>query len=361
MEKIYIYGAGKRGHELLSLIDSRYNSQIFIGGFLDSCKTGYIEGYEISKPNQISTESTIVVSIADFDVALEVVLGLKTQGFLRVYWYNIKVERKTYCDFFLEQCVKCDDWSESTFAHVEMHAMDACNLNCVGCTHFSPIFDLEKPNTASRLADISALKEKVCSIANFYILGGEPLLNDEVDIYIRAVKKNYPLANVTLVTNGLLIPRCSDAFLSFLSNNNICVSISEYKPTHGIIDKIINILHEFNIRYVIRLYETKQKFNIPLSSERMPEKYCISDGCVNIWNGMIARCPTLMYIPILNKRFGLHYPEEGIYSMDEIGSDIEIKNLLKEDVPLCCYCAQNEVEWSVCGKKVKETDFISIK
>lgn len=360
-KEVYIYGAGNQGWALMNLINDNYYDMIHILGFIDKNKQGYLKNYKIFQIDECIEDKPIVISIANFEVALDVAIKLRKEGFDKVYWYNIRNKRKVFKDFFYEQCVSCDEWNVATLFHVEMHAMDACNLNCRGCTHYAPIFNNEKPNTKCRLSDIDSLSRKVKSIVNFYILGGEPFLNDELAKYIEKVKEVYPKAAVTVVTNGLLIPRCSAEILSYISENNIYVSISEYEPTHRIIDNIIEVLEKYNIIYTIRKYDSKQKFNLPLSMHKTDKSYCISKGCINIWNGKIACCPTLMYISELNFKFGLTFPEDGISRLEDIKSDIQLKNDLQKNVPLCAYCSKNEIDWSICGKNVCIQDFVAEK
>lgn len=357
-EEIYIYGAGNRGKELCCLIEKRYSESICIEGFLDKYREGNIGPYKISlSSNGIPKNRKIVISIADFNVALQTAMELSARGAEAVYWFDMKKERARYLDFFSEQCVSCNGWHEDALLHVEFHAMDACNLNCVGCTHFSPIFPMEKPNTKERLADLALLRKKISGIADLYIMGGEPLLNDEIEEYISEAKRQYPEAFLLLVTNGLLLPRCSDEFLDFLSSRNVCVSISEYAPTHRIIAKITDRLNSHNVIYNIRPFEQKQKFNKPLSRSKTRERYCISPDCVNIWNKKIARCPTLMYITEFNRKFALDFPTDGIIDLTSDISGVELKERLSAPVPLCDHCSRNEIEWSVCKKDVTASDF----
>lgn len=52
----------------------------------------------------------------------------------------------------------------------EIHVADYCNLNCRGCTHFSPIFEREIPEFDVRINDIMLLKKKIfeyCTLFNF--------------------------------------------------------------------------------------------------------------------------------------------------------------------------------------------------
>lgn len=360
-DHIYIYGAGNRGRELLALLNEYYSETICIDGFIDRCKEGYIDSYTIYKPdNTIRKNEKIVISVADMEIAFQIALDLRLMGYRSVYWYNIKNCRLKPIDFFAEQCISCNGWNEATFLHVELHAMDACNLNCAGCTHFAPIFDKEKPNTEARINDIVLLRKKISSVARFYILGGEPLLNNELDKYIEAVRREFPNAYVAIVTNGLLIPRCSEKLLKYLSTENICVCISEYAPTRQMMSAIVDTLNKYNIVYNIRPFDEKLLFNKPLSKEKTGECYCISLGCVNIWNQKIARCPTLMYITELNRKFNLNFPEEGIIDMTSDITGIELKNKMHMTVPLCDYCSKNEMKWSMCGREPMASDFVKM-
>lgn len=361
IEHIYIYGAGKRGHELLELIKAHYKEKILVDGFIDKCKEGYVDTYKIVKLDECTNkERRIVISVADFETALSIAIELKSENFKSIYWFNTRNHRYVYRDFYTEQCVCCKQWNEATLPHVEIHAMDACNLNCVGCTHYAPIFEKEKPNTNKRIGDIALLRTKISSIVNFFILGGEPLLNDELEKYILTVKNYYPEAAVIVVTNGILIPKCADSFLDFLREENVCISISEYEPTHKMIAKIMDILNKHNVIYNLRPYDKKQMFNKPLSVEKTGECYCISPNCVNVWNQKIARCPTLMYVTELNKKFNLNFPAEGIIELKSAPRERQLKEQLCKSVPLCEYCSKNEIKWATCNKNVSASDFVSI-
>ena len=98
---------------------------------------------------------------------------------------------------------------------------------------------------------------------------------------------------------------------------------------------------------------------MPLSIELKNQyrRRCLSDGCLTIWNGKIARCPTLMYIGAFNKYFNVKLPDEGILTLDTGMSGAEILEHMKKAVPLCAHCIDNMVEWGVCGKNPSIKDF----
>jgi MoaA/NifB/PqqE/SkfB family radical SAM enzyme len=106
--------------------------------------------------------------------------------------------------------------------HVEMHISDACNLNCRGCAHFAPTFENKLPDIESRLNDVRRLKGKVSHIIRFYILGGEPFLNPQIDDYVREIRKILPTTELYIVTNGLLINKLKSETLQTIRDNNVC-------------------------------------------------------------------------------------------------------------------------------------------
>lgn len=54
----------------------------------------------------------------------------------------------------------------------EIHVADYCNLNCRGCTHFSPIFEREIPEFDVRINDIMLLKKNFRVLYTFQFWEG---------------------------------------------------------------------------------------------------------------------------------------------------------------------------------------------
>ena len=358
---MYIYGAGVNGKKLYELIHDVYKMNIRIRGFVDREKKGALEGTPILKLEELTDKNaTIVIAISKFPVAAEVCELLKEKEYQNIWWF--RGEKRIFGqDFWEEQCVSCKGWGGDMLEQAEMHVMDACNLNCRGCTHFSPIFERELPEYDARMNDIRALKGKISHIVRFNLLGGEPFLNPEIARYAKGVREILPDSEIYIVTNGLLIPKIEEDILREVQENKIKISISEYEPTRKVIGEIEKRLEQFGIIYEIRKWTTKQKFNRPLTldEENGFQKMCISDGCINIWNGKISRCPTLMYIDKFNEYFQTHLPNEGIMQLDSCPSGRELISRLKEQVPLCKHCIKDEIDWSVCGKERKLSDFVA--
>lgn len=355
---IYIYGAGTNGKTLLSLA-ARYGIEGQVSGFIDRSAFGRISEKPVYHLDEvIAGDSRIVIAIGDENVAGEVFLTLQESGFSDIWWFpwgKIVFGR----DFWEEQCISCVGWGRNMLWHVELHIMDACNLNCRGCTHFSPLFDRDIPDMEIRIRDVRTLSVKVDHIVRLMIIGGEPFLNPAIGEYALRLREELPDTELFIVTNGLMIPGQTDETLEKIKDAKVKVSISEYEPTRKVLDKIRDRLGEYGIIYEVRPWDGRSKFNKPLSlrSDSRHDRLCISDGCVNIWNGKIARCPTLMFIDKFNEVFDTKLPNEGIYDLSDVPNGQKLVNLMKERAPLCDHCISNPIDWGVCGKKSDISDF----
>lgn len=356
---IYIYGAGNIGEKLLKKMN-KY--EISLDGFMDSYKEGEFLNYPILPITEIDKNSIVVISVLNTSSILSIYKTLCSNGIVNIYWFKDFSDKssKLGLEAFLEnECVSLVGWGDLIMPHVELHISDKCNLNCRGCTHFSPLFDEIGAVFEEKMEDIRKLKRLFPEIFRIDVLGGEPLLNPDLAEYVIALRKELPKTFIQIYTNGLLIPQLSEDILKIIYENNIGVSISEYAPTHKIIDKITNRLEEYEIHYRIAAYDSKQKFNTPVSTNANSKypKLCISDGCITVNNGMIARCPTLMYISKFNEYFQQNLPTEGIYKLDDYTDGNLLLKDMEKEVPLCKHCIQKDIEWSICDKEKHFEDF----
>lgn len=356
---MYFYGAGLGAEIAYSFLQNTEEKE-FLEGIIDSKKSGIWKKYTIISIEEITDlDSYIIITARNPWGIDEINRKLREIGFHNIYSFNWCKGHDGSSSFLRDSCNDSSEWGECVLPHLEMHIADSCNLNCRGCAHFSPVFKQGFPVYEECMKDIKAVKEKFTHILRFYILGGEPLLNPELERYLFGIRRELPNTDLWLVTNGLLIPNLSEQVLTAISQNKIVISISEYQPTHRIIGKILDRLKRFNVEYDLRPYDKKQKFNKPLSirSNSIYENNCISNGCINIWNGKISRCPTLMYIEKFNEEFGTALPNEGILELENSPYGQALLNHLKREVPLCKHCVKNEIEWHTCASKVQLEDF----
>lgn len=86
-----------------------------------------------------------------------------------------------------------------------------CNLRCTQCSHLSPFMPPQFPSLDSYINDLFRLSE-ILHTKVIRLLGGEPLLNPNIDRFISIAKESQIADAVMVTTNGLLLHRMSPAF-----------------------------------------------------------------------------------------------------------------------------------------------------
>lgn len=248
---------------------------------------------------------------------------------------------------------------ESKSGHMktlETNVVDYCNLNCKGCSHFSNIF--HKGATVgyeSFEKDITCLSQKIF-IEHFDLLGGEAFLAENLAKYVECLRKYMPKTTVTIVSNGILIPRQSSELLSYIRDNHVIISITQYPPTVKLGSEIRNTLDKYGIVYELRNVVGDFGRNIDLTGENDPYKaqtQCRESGCRFLRNGKIYKCPFSALGSYFFEYYNipLHF-EEGVDIYDEaIDWEHALNSLGAEPIELCRYCGKEErFTWEVSNK-----------
>ncbi len=125
---------------------------------------------------------------------------------------------------------RCWPWRPVLDA-VELHLADRCNMNCTGCSHFSPFADEWYASVEDVGRDLRMLRAKFPGgIRHVNLLGGEPLLNRDVCAIIDRVKTECPEALVTVVTNGLVLLEQPPEFWEVCRRTGVRLNLTRYKP-----------------------------------------------------------------------------------------------------------------------------------
>ena len=112
---------------------------------------------------------------------------------------------------------------------LEFVVTDYCNLNCRGCTHYSPL-------AAKEFAPIESLRRnmahlgRVCGtdVESVYLIGGETLLYPDIIAAMEALRESFATQNLYIFTNGLMIPRLDDAFWATAARLDIILAVTRY-------------------------------------------------------------------------------------------------------------------------------------
>lgn len=361
MREIYIFGAGNNGKTVLDMLKKHkmYGVEFRVEGICDLYKTGEsFFDYIITGPECIPLSSVVILAITDEKSMIDMYDAVYVLGIREIFWFsgNKRIDNDDY--FFNIQCVDCRQWGETVIRHIEINLADHCNLNCKCCSHFSALFEPRYISVEELLYDLEQIKMKFTHVLNLYLMGGEPLLNKNLSEIIVQSRKALIDTRIVIVTNGILIPRLDGSVLNTIRENNVHIDISEYIPTHKLMPQIQEKLSEYGVSYHIKEMKSDNFYKLlSVSKNSIYPKGCLADGCYDVWQGKIARCPMLMYIYRFNDVFGTNLPQEGIYDLNSDVSGGELRQLLKEKVPLCNHCITRKVDWGQCGQEITLADF----
>jgi hypothetical protein len=204
---------------------------------------------------------------------------------------------------------------------LEMHLAYACNLRCEQCSHFSnygfgEVLTLEEGS--AWLGNWAARIEPV----HFSFLGGEPLLNPKVPDFLSLARRLWPYTHIRLITNGLLLPRCSVEFWRALSKTETTLTISIHSRRADYLKQLhcaLGVLSlratqhgfRFELRNSIdgwyRLYRGKGADMLPFDDQAPNSSWaaCRSKHCVTLEKNALWKCPPLAHLSRVAAKFDL--------------------------------------------------------
>ncbi len=133
----------------------------------------------------------------------------------------------------------------------ELHLVDHCNLNCRGCTHFSPLAEknfLSKQDFEKDFCRLSDLTQG--NVDYIHLLGGEPLLHPDILFFLKRARDFFNETAINLITNGILLKKQNDKFYETCRENKINIILTYY-PINLDLNFIYKKFVSYNIKYEI--------------------------------------------------------------------------------------------------------------
>lgn len=123
---------------------------------------------------------------------------------------------------------------------LETMITQACNLSCQGCTNYS---DLKHTGYVSWQQGKAWLADwnKRLIIEDFGIMGGEPLINPELEQWLIGTRQLLPESQIRLTTNGLLLWKYPDLIDLCQSLGNVVFKITVHVADQRLEEEIIKI------------------------------------------------------------------------------------------------------------------------
>jgi lipopolysaccharide biosynthesis glycosyltransferase len=243
-----------------------------------------------------------------------------------------------------------------------------CNLNCAGCSHFSPLAQEEFPDLEESRKSFRRLSDLFGGECEYiHLLGGEPLLNPQCEDYLRLARQCFPRGEIYLVTNGLLLPRQEDHFYETCRKENIIIAVTRYPITLDY-DAIWQRCDAFGVRHeIFGEEETKTHFKRllldPTGQQDADANYrnCpYSNVCLFLYKGRMYPCGIGAHMRLFEQHFGAGLELTDADSVDifSVSSGFDLLYELSKPVPMCRYCHQDRWEeqspWAHSKKQLTE-------
>jgi MoaA/NifB/PqqE/SkfB family radical SAM enzyme len=247
----------------------------------------------------------------------------------------------------------------------EVQVADHCNLNCVGCSHFSSIADEHFLDVANYKKDCEKLSELAKKyVRKIHLLGGEPLLHKNIVDIIEITRTNFEKSVIKIITNGILLDRMEPAFWNSCKKNNVVICITQY-PININIKKIC----ECSLQYGVDIERFGNDFTMKfrkdvydadgLQNKKKSFKTC-NPICHQLHDGKLYLCPATAYIKYLNKYFSKNFvvSEKDYVDIYQVKNIKTLVKFLRNPIPFCRYCNKNASErniiWHISKREISE-------
>ncbi len=358
--KIAIYGAGYYGRYIYDEIqrqeECKVSTTCWIDNYIgeqDICGLPVYTEKEFVSEHIINEVDAVIVAIENPEVSQKITTSLLLQGYHQIYLvppYSYKTKIPLFdLNGNFSPCIKYYKNVRPVIDFMEVLVTKHCNLNCRRCAHFSNI------NTESSFLDLDEyesylvqLRNKFESISIFQLIGGEPLLNPQLDSYVFLARKYLPDSRIEILTNGSLVLKMPRKLIDAIVQCKVSVHITQYPPVRKNLFQILDFFEKEGIRYDITEPVTHFDKVLTLKEEDGKQTYkkyhkteCI---CHGIEEGRIYLCPTISRLYDVQDFFEIHIEKEELLnsSIDLMSNDIDGWDILQyfsHPTPLCRYCS----------------------
>jgi hypothetical protein len=234
------------------------------------------------------------------------------------------------------------------------HVADHCNLNCKSCNNFSPLEPRANFRSAEEYeSNLQRIQELFDNVMLLGLQGGEPLLDPGLTLeFAMAARKRFPLADVCIYTNGLLIPSTADSILASFAELGVEIWITVYSETAKVLDEATAKLDRNGAKWYI--FGERVKFNkyltqYPFEDMTYNRERCISASCHYLSGHKIYKCVEAGCIESFDKKFGTTLYQDSGVDIHSSRDGWEAARTLTDACYLCAYCARHaniKIEWS---------------
>lgn len=232
--------------------------------------------------------------------------------------------------------------SKPSLSYLELHLADHCNLNCRGCSHFSPIAEKRFADLKEYERDMKQLQILFSTIHKIVLMGGEPLLNPQIDAFLFLTRSSFPKANILIYTNGILLPQMPETFWNACRACSVGIDITLYPPLKQKESALIQLVKNNGLRVYVH---SVTFFHAFYNRKGDTDSSVAFKKCRNRWytpllkEGKIYICPKPATINYFNEKYDLKVPRTGFVDINAPGlNGWDVKEQLNKASSICCYC-----------------------
>ena len=222
-----------------------------------------------------------------------------------------------------------------------------CNLQCIQCSHLSPYMNEPFPHIDGFKDDLFRLSE-VLHAKVIRLLGGEPLLNPDIDKFVAIAKQSGIADMVMVTTNGLLLHRMSDAFWQNVDE----VLVSLY-PNVSLGESYLSLKQRAKAHNTRLWFQIINSFRTTILSTPY-KKNCITTliyrsckdthyfHCHMIHEGMLYKCAVPPFLPsylaTINQQYNPQPDGISIHNNSDLAAELKCYLTDRNALEACRYC-----------------------
>lgn len=236
---------------------------------------------------------------------------------------------------------------------MDMAVTTLCTLKCRNCNMFIPYYNSQEKVTKDVLKEsLDAFFLKFDYVYHFSIVGGEPLLNENMTFVLQYLAENYleKIDHIKITTNGTVLPK--EEIICWIKKCNAEVKVSDYSKSSGCsnkIEKLGELFEKQGIPYKVLPDLEWKDFGFPHSPCCYTDVEKHRKACGVTWRGLNEK--KIYYCNVIwsAEKIGLYkampqeyFSLEGLYSgkrdaeklLSFVLGDMDIK----EEINFCKLC-----------------------
>lgn len=233
---------------------------------------------------------------------------------------------------------------------LEINLVSHCNLNCVSCTHYSPIAAKSFLDLDQFKISLSYLSKISHSFKILRLLGGEPLLHPHINEILQLAGEQLKDKRIELYTNGILLDpqrnnKISERFWEICKQYNIIIYFTLY-PVQIDHEEIIKVCRQKGVKIIImgdkRNLEGFSLFRLHpnKSGNKLNHYTCSETGCMQLVGNKIYPCSESAYADYLNDAYGttFHHTKGDYIEIEQVKHRYSLWLFRLKSKPFCSYC-----------------------